>query len=311
MPDLLTPTFLTALIGAGLLSAVPLLFAGLGETIAEQAGILNVGLEGMMLIGAFVGFIATLSTGDLWIGLLVGGVAGLLVSLIVVVLCVRLGLDQIVVGIGVVLCVEGATSLLHTTWFGTTYPRLPAADQFAVPLLRDIPVLGGSLFTQPLPVYVGLVVVGVVSWALRHTTAGLQIRAAGERPDSLDAAGVSVVRTRATAEMMCGFLAGVGGGYLAIVSAGTFVPLLTNGMGFIAIVIAMMARGRPWWVVGGAILFGMSLSVTTALQLIGVTIPIDVVQMLPFISVIVVLVLFARGAHLPSALGLPYLRGAR
>ena len=98
---------------------------------------------------------------------------------------------------------------------------------------------------------------------------------------------------------------------MAIVSAGTFVPLLTNGAGFIAIVIAMLARGRPWWVVGGALLFGMSLSVTTALQLIGVNIPIDVVQMLPFISVILVLVLFARNAHLPSSLGLPYLRGSR
>jgi len=311
MPDLLTPTFLTALIGAGLLSAVPLLFAGLGETIAEQAGILNVGLEGMMLMGAFVGFIATLETDDLWLGLIAGGFAGLMVALVMVVFCVRLGLDQIVVGIGIVLVVEGATSLLHTTWFGKTYPRLPAQPQFAIPFLKDIPVLGGSLFTQPLPVYVGLALVAVIGWALHRTTAGLEIRAAGERPDSLDAAGVSVVRTRAFAEMSAGFLAGVGGAYLAIVSAGTFVPLLTNGLGFIAIVIAMLGRGRPWWVVGGALLFGMSLSVTTALQLIGVNIPIDIVQMLPFVSVIAVLVIFARNAHLPSALGLPYLRGSR
>ncbi len=145
-------------------------------------------------------------------------------------------------------------------------------------MLRDIPVLGGSVFTQPLPVYVGLVLVAIIGWALRRTTIGLEIRAAGERPDSLDAAGVSVVRTRAIAEMTCGFLAGVGGAYLAIVSAGTFVPLVTNGRGFIAIVIAMLARGRPWWVVGGALLFGMSLSATTALQLIGVDIPIDAVR---------------------------------
>ena len=311
MPDLLTPAFLTALIGSGLLFAVPLLFAGLGETIAEQSGILNVGLEGMMLFGAFVGFVAALESHDLWLGLIAGGVAGMLTSVVMVVLCVRMGLDQIVVGIGIVLVAEGATSLLHTTWFGATYPRLPAQPQLAIPVLSDIPVLGGSLFTQPLPVYAGLVLVAVVAWALRKTSIGLEIRAAGERPDSLDAAGVSVVRTRAFAEMSCGFLAGVGGGYMAIVGAGTFVPLLTNGGGFIAIVIAMLARGRPWWVVGGAILFGMSLSVTTALQLVGVNIPVDIVQMLPFISVLVVLVLFARNAHLPSALGLPYLRGSR
>jgi ABC-type uncharacterized transport system permease subunit len=311
MPDLLTPNFLTALIGAGLLSAVPLLFAGLGETIAEQAGILNVGMEGFMLVGAFTGFIATLDSGDLWLGLAVGGVAGMLISLVVALFCVRLGLDQIVVGIGVVLVVEGATSLLHTTWYGRTFPRVDAAPKLAIPVLSDIPVLGGSIFSQPLPVYVGLALVAVIGWAFRRTTLGLEIRAAGERPESLDAAGVSVVRTRTIAELTCGALAGIGGAYLAIVSAGTFVPLITNGSGFIAIVIAMIARGRPWWVVGGAVLFGMSLSVTTALQLIGVDIPIDIVQMLPFVAVIAVLVLFARNAHLPSALGLPYLRGSR
>lgn len=311
MPDLLTPTFLTALIGAALLSAVPLLFAALGESIAEQAGILNVGIEGFMLIGAFAGFIATLYTGDLWLGLAAGGLAGLLLSSVVALFCVRLGLDQIVVGIGVVLVVEGATSLLHTTWYGRTFPRLDAAPKLAIPVLSDIPILGGSIFSQPLPVYVGLIFVAIIGWALRRTTLGLEIRAAGERPDSLDAAGVSVVRTRTLAELACGALAGIGGAYLAIVSAGTFVPMLTNGTGFIAIVIAMIARGRPWWVAGGALLFGLSLSLTTALQLIGVDIPIDVVQMLPFVAVIAVLVLFARNTHLPSSLGLPYLRGSR
>jgi simple sugar transport system permease protein len=228
-----------------------------------------------------------------------------------VVFCVRLGLDQIVVGIAIVLSAEGVTSLLHATWFGTTYPRLPAIPGFGIPILRDVPVLGGSLFSQPLPVYLGLGLVGVMGWGLRRTTLGLDVRAAGERPDSLDAAGVSVVRVRASSEMACGLLAGIGGAYLAIVGAGTFVPLVTNGIGFMAIVVAMLARGRPWLALGGSILFGMSLSLTTALQLIGITIPIDIVEMLPFISVIVVLVLFARDARLPAALGQPYLRGAR
>ena len=131
------------------------------------------------------------------------------------------------------------------------------------------------------------------------------------RPDSLDAAGVSVVRTRTLAELLCGFLAGVGGAYLALIGAGTFVPFVTHGTGFIAIVIAMLARGRPWWCVGGGLLFGISLSITTALQVAGIDIPVDFVQMLPFISVLLVLVLFVRESRLPSALGLPYLRGSR
>jgi len=290
---------------------VPLLFASLGELLAEQSGVLNVGLEGMMLVGAFVGFVVTNETDSLWLGLIAGGIAGALVSLIMVLFCVRLGMDQIVVGIGIVLAAEGATSLLHTTWFSRSFPRLPAVDDFAIPLLSEIPVLGTSVFSQPLPVYVALGLVVITSWMLRNTTVGLNLRAAGERPDSLDAAGVSVVRVRTMAELTAGTLAGVGGAYLSIVAAGTFVPFVTGGAGFIAIVIAMLARGRPFWAVLGALLFGMSLSLATALQLVGIDIPTSYVFMLPFVSVMVVLVIFARQSRLPSALGLPYHRGSR
>lgn len=309
--DLLTPQFLTALLAAGIVSGVPLLFASLGETFAEQSGILNVGLEGIMLSGAFVAFMVALQTNDYWLGMLGGAIAGMVVALVMVVFCVRLGLDQIVVGIAIVLTAEGATSVLHDIWYSRSYPRLPSVPDFEIPVLKDIPILGGSLFSQPLVVYLGLVLVAIAAWAIRRTRWGLELRAAGERPDSLDAAGVSVVRTRTIAELLCGALAGVGGAYLAIVGAGTFVPFVTNGMGFIAIVIAMLARGRPWWSVLGGLLFGLSLSMTTALQLVGVQVPIDIVQMLPFISVILVLVIFVRDARLPSALGLPYLRGSR
>lgn len=311
MHDLANPTFLTALLAAGIVSGVPLLFASLGEIIAEQSGTLNVGLEGMMLSGAFVAFVVALATGDYWLALGAGGMAGLLVSVAMVVFCIRLGLDQIVIGIAIVLSAEGVTSVLHDVWYSRSYPRLPQVPGFEIPVLSDIPVLGGSVFSQPLVVYVGLGLVVLVAWAMRRTRWGLELRAAGERPDSLDAAGVSVIRVRTVAELMCGALAGVGGAYVALVGAGTFVPFVTNGMGFIAIVIAMLARGRAWWSVLGGLLFGISLSVATALQLVGVAIPLDIVLMLPFISVIVVLVLFAREARLPSALGLPYIRGSR
>jgi simple sugar transport system permease protein len=228
-----------------------------------------------------------------------------------VLFCVRLGMDQIVVGIGIVLAAEGSTSLLHTTWFSRSFPRLPGVEDFAIPVLSDIPVLGPSMFSQPLPVYLALGLVILFSWLLRHTTFGLNTRAAGERPDSLDAAGVSVVRVRTVAELTAGSLAGVGGAYLSIVAAGTFVPFVTGGAGFIAIVIAMLARGRPFWSIIGALLFGMSLSLIPALQLVGIDIPTSFVFMLPFLSVIVVLVIFARQSRLPAALGLPYHRGSR
>ncbi len=311
MDDLLTPAFLTTVIASGLVAGVPLLYASLGEIVAEQAGVLNVGLEGMMLIGAFVGFVATLQSDSMWIGLLAGGIAGALTAMIMVLFCVRLGMDQIVVGIGIVLAAEGSTSLLHTTWFSRSFPRLPGVEDFAIPVLSDIPILGPSLFSQPLPVYLAIGLVVLFSWLLRRTTFGLNTRAAGERPDSLDAAGESVVRVRTMAELTAGSLAGVGGAYLSIVAAGTFVPFVTGGAGFIAIVIAMLARGRPFWSIIGALLFGMSLSLIPALQLVGIDIPTSFVFMLPFVSVIVVLIIFARQSRLPAALGLPYHRGSR
>jgi simple sugar transport system permease protein len=300
----------TFLVGA-ILAAVPLLFASLGEIVAEQSGVLNVGLEGMMLAGAFVGFVAAIETDSLWLGLLAGAIAGAVTSLVMVLFCIRLGMDQIVVGIGIVLVAEGATSVLHTTWFSRSFPRVPAAEGFEIPLLSEIPTLGPSVFSQPLPVYLGVAMVFVVSWMLRRTTVGLNLRAAGERPDSVDAAGVSVTRVRTGAELFAGTMAGVGGAYLAVVAAGTFVPFVTNGAGFIAIVIAMLARGRPFWAILGSLLFGLSLQLATALQLAGLEIATAFVFMLPFVSVMVVLIIFARQSRLPAALGLPYHRGSR
>jgi general nucleoside transport system permease protein len=311
MEDLFTETFLTALVAGGVLAAMPLLFAGLGEMVSEQAGVLNVGLEGMMLSGAYAAFVIALETGSPWLGLGAGMVVGALVSLLMVLLCVRMKLDQIVIGIGIVLVAEGMTSLLFDAKYAASRPRLPAASEWALPGLSEIPVLGESIFTQHPIVYIGVALVIAVHYLLRRTSAGLSLRAAGEKPAALDAAGVSVDRTRTWATIAAGLGAGLGGAYLSVIAAGTFTPFMTQGQGFIAIVIAMLARGTAPWTIVGALLFGMSLSVATALQLIGIEISTDYVQMLPFIAVIVVLVLFARRSYLPSALALPYHRGER
>ncbi len=311
MSELLTRTFLTALTSGGLIAGVSLMFTALGETISERAGVLNIGLEGMMLVGAYIGFVGAYYGHSFWVGFAAGIAGGAFASLFMVVLCVRLGLDQIVVGIAITLAGEGITSVLQDTQFGSTYPRLGAPPTVAIPVLSDIPVLGKSVFDQPLIVYLGLAGVGAVSWIFRRTNAGLNLRAAGEKPEALDAAGVSVVATRSYAALCTGALAGLGGAYLSIVGAGTFTPFMTQGQGFMAIVIAMLARGKPLWVVMGSFLFGISLSVATALQLAGINISTDVVNLLPFIAIMVALVAFARRSYLPPALALPYIRGAR
>ena len=317
MSDLLTQDVLTALIAGGILAGVPLLFAALGEMVSERAGVLNIGIEGTMLVGAYVGFVAAYHGGSTSLGFLAGAGAGAAVSVIMIVLCVWFGLDQIVVGIAITLICEGATALIFDAQFAESRPTLGGTGRVDIPFLSDLPVVGGadssdgSVFSQPLVVYVGLVLVGLVAWMMRRTHWGLDIRAAGDKPAALDAAGVSVRATRSWAVLFGGAMAGVGGAYLSITAAGLFEEFITQGRGFIAIVLAMLARGRALWVLIGSFIFGISLSLSDALQIAGIDISTDVVFMLPFVAVIVVLVLFGRRSYLPAALGLPYVRGAR
>jgi simple sugar transport system permease protein len=311
MHSIFTVDLLAALVAGGVLAGMPLLLAALGETISEQAGVLNIGLEGMMLLGAYAGFVAAEVSGSSWLGFLAAAATGLVLSSLVALLCVYMGQNQIVVGIGVLLSMEGLTSLLHAVQYGETYERLSKVHEVSLPLLDRLPVLGPSLFSQPAIVYLTLLLAVLVSVVLWRTRWGLYARAAGSRPAALDAAGVNVARVRTCAVLCTGLLAGLGGGYLSIVSAGVFVPFMTQGGGFIAIVIAMLGRGRPTWVVLGAFLFGISMSFSTALQLAGIGLPTDVVQMLPFIVVILALIVFARRAILPAALATPFVRGGQ
>lgn len=311
MEGLLSQSFLTALLFGAVTAGVPLLLAGLGEQISEKAGVLNIGIEGMMLFGAYSGFAVGYYSGSFALGFIAGGLGGMLVAAIVMLLCIRFGINQIVIGIAVTIGVEGLTALLHYFQFSRTYPRLDAAPQIAIPGLSAIPVIGPGLFNHNAVVFLAVILVGVLTWMFRSTYVGLNLEAAGNKPAALDAAGVSVIKTRSLAVLSTGFLAGVGGAYMANVGAGLFVPFMTGGAGFIGIVLAMLARGKPIWVLLGAAIFGVSLSMTTALQVAGVNVPTDVVQMLPFAMVMLVLVIFARHSVLPPALGLPYVRGDR
>lgn len=311
MQALLTEAFLSALVFGAVTAGVPLLLAGLGEQISEKAGVLNIGIEGMMLAGAYAGFVAAYHADSFLLGFLAGGLGGMAVAALMALFCIRLGLNQIVIGIALTVGVEGLTALLHHFQFSRTYPRLPQVPVLEIPGLADLPVLGPGLFAHNALVYLAVLLVAALAWLFRRTHMGLNLEAAGSMPAALDAAGVSVAATRSAAVLATGCLAGLGGAYMANAGAGLFVPFMTHGAGFIGIVLAMLARGRPVWVLIGAALFGASLSLTTALQVAGVNVPTDVVQMLPFAMVMLVLVLFARHSMLPPALALPYRRGER
>jgi len=304
----MTEAFWTALIAGAILAGMPLLLGGLGETIAERAGLLTIGLEGYMLFGGYVGFVAALYSHSSAVGLIASVVAGVVASLIMMFFCVRWRVDQIVVGIGILFLFEGITSVAQRAQFGTTYPRLGNVPVVKIPLLDRIPGFGPSLFSQPLIVYLSFLLVVVIWWVLKYTNVGLSLRAAGEKPKALDVSGVSVVKVRSVAALITGALAGLGGGYMAIIGAGIFVPFMTHGAGFISIVVAMLGRGKSGLVLVGAFIFGLTVSVGTALQIVGVSISTDIINMLPFLIVMLALVLLARQSVLPGALAVPYKR---
>ncbi len=311
MSGLLTEAFMASLLFGAITAGVPLLLAGLGEQISEKAGVLNIGLEGMMLMGAYAGFTVTYYSDSFALGFLGGGLAGLATAMLMALLCVLLGMNQIVIGIAITLGAEGLTALLHHFQFSRSYPRLSKAETWSIPGASDLPLVGSALFDRHPLVYLAVILPLVMIWIFRRSQFGLNLQAAGDKPAALDAAGVSVRGTRVAAVLITGFLGGLGGAYMATIGGGLFLPFMTGGAGFIAIVLAMLARGHPLWVLAGAFLFGASLALTTALQVAGFNIPTDVIQMLPFAMVILVLILFARHSYLPPALGIPYHRGER
>src|SRR4029079_1574615 len=214
MEALLTAAFLTALISGAVTAGMPLLLAGLGEQMSEKAGVLNVGIEGMMLAGAFAGFFVAYSAESIALGFLAGALAGCGVAILMALLCVRLGLNQIVIGIGLTLGFEGITALLHYNLFGRTYPRLPAVETLRLPGLADIPVIGPALFDRPVIVYLAVLLVVLASFAYRRTNLGLSLQDAGDALGAFDVPGLDDSHIRTAAVLSAGTLAGLGGAFL-------------------------------------------------------------------------------------------------
>jgi ABC-type uncharacterized transport system permease subunit len=309
---LLLQDFVTALLSAGLIAAVPLLLAALGETFAERAGLLNLGLEGMMLLGAFGGFFVALNSQSTELGLAAGLGVGLLLGLFFGWLTITLQVDQVIVGLGLTIFGGGLTGFLFRDLYGQQFPTLAvSAKKVALPILSAIPILGPALFQQQLVVYLTWVLVVVFAFILTRTRFGLEIRAVGESPLAADAAGVNVARTRYLAILIGGMMAGLGGAFLSVGDLNFFVPGMTVGQGFIAIAIAMLGKWRPYRVFVGAVLFGMLRSLANGLQIIGVNVQPEFILMLPYLGIIVALVLLAGRTSLPAALGVPYSRGQK
>jgi general nucleoside transport system permease protein len=309
--DLLSFGFVVGLLAAAVRLAVPILYAALGETFTERAGILNLGLEGIMLVGALVGFAGAYATGSLWAGVLLAILSGVLMGMLMGFMSVTAKVNQVVAGLGITILGTGLSTLLFRLFFGlrSTPPQIDMFPDQPIPLLNKIPVLGEMFFSHNVLVYLALVLVPICWLVLYRTRFGLAIRAVGERPDAVDTRGLSVTRLRYLSLIIGGGLAALGGAFLPLANLGLFWTQMTAGRGFIAIAVVVFARWDPVRALWGALLFGGAMALQLSLQTLKAPIPSELLLMLPYIITIVVLVGVSRRAEFPAAFTVPYSRG--
>lgn len=304
--------FLSAMLSAGLVAAVPLVVAALGEAVGERAGLLNLGIEGMMLAGAFFGFLAAYQTESVVFGMLAGIVAGLLLGLLFGVLTISLRVDQVIVGLAITIFGGGLTAFLYRDVFAGQNPSAEVAPlSITIPVLSDIPIVGPAVFQGQLLFYLAYACVPIFAFLLARTRFGLNVRAVGENPFAADAAGVDVARVRYAAIAIAGGMAGAAGAFLSVADLKIFQVGMTVGMGFIALALTMVGGWNPWRILIAAVLFGMLRSLGNGLQILGIDIRTEFITMLPYLGVMLALVLLAGRTALPAALGIPYARGRR
>ena len=301
--------FIIPLIGATFRIATPILYAALGETIVERAGILNLGIEGTMLLAAFAGFVIAEASGSLALGLLAAIGAGMLLGLLMGFLSVTLRTSQHVAGLGITLFATGLTLFLFRLKYGgrSTPPSLEEG-------FSQIDVLSGTvlrpIFNQYGLTYAAFILVVVIGWLMYRTSFGLRLRAVGENPEAADIAGISVYRTRYMALIIGGGLMGIGGAFLSLAQLDSFAHGIINGRGWIAIAIVIFGNWQPTRVFLGALLFAGVQALQLRLQAEGVDLPYEALLALPYVLTIVVLAIAGRNASYPAALLKPYDREA-
>ncbi len=303
--------FLVLTLQATVQSGIPILFATLGAILNERAGVLNLGVEGMMIVGAFAGFLAAHSTGDPWVGVVAAGCAAAFMAALHGAVCLVFRGSQVVSGLALTILGTGLANFLGNPFNQTRIAWVPekiaAFAPLPIPLLKDIPIIGPILFAQDALVYLAYLAVPCVWFVLMRTRFGLALRAVGENPKAVRTAGLSPLRLRWAGVLLGGFLAGVGGSYLSLVVMGQWVPDITAGRGWIAVALVIFAFWRPGRAMIGAFLFGGAWAMQSRLQALDLGIPSDYLTMLPFVLTLLVLLLSSlggRGRQSPKALGI-------
>jgi simple sugar transport system permease protein len=296
-----------------LIYAAPLIIAALGELIIERSGILNVGIEGMMLVSAVVCFVVAFQSGSALAGIAAAMLASGILALALAYYGITLGGSQITVGLGLYVLGIGLSSLIYRVVFGVRLspPQVATIKPLALPGLADLPVLGPILFRQNLLVYAALLLVPLVHLFLFKTPLGLRLRATGENPRAVDALGINVFALRYGATVVGGFFIGLSGAYLPLVLTGTFTDNMTAGRGWIALMLVIFGRWMPAVALLGAFLFAYVEAFQFKVAMGTKLVPPQFLLMLPYVFAMVVLVQIYRGAKAPRALTVPYDREAR
>ncbi|MEW6717266.1 MAG: ABC transporter permease [Chloroflexota bacterium] len=302
--------FFVSLIAATLRVGTPILLAAIGETYAERAGVLNLGIEGIMFFGAFMGFFIADVTGSLWIGLLAAVLSGILAGLLMAFLSVTLGVNQHVSGLGITLLTSGLSLFAFRLNYGgrSVPPSIPPFERLSP--FSGNPILG-PIFEQYLLTYIAfLVVIPLAWWLLFRTSFGLHVRAVGENPEAADAAGINVFRIRYIVLAAGGGLMAAGGAFLSLSQLGAFTHGIISGRGWVAIALVIFGNWNPVKVMLGSLIFGGTFALQLRLQAMGLQLPIpyETFLALPYIVTIIALVIAGRQAAYPAALLKPYRR---
>lgn len=288
--------------------ATPYLFASLGEMFGQRSGVLNLGVDGIMLMGAFAAFYTVLITQNLILGILVALIIGALLGLATAFISVTLKAEQGISGIGMYLFGLGMSELLFQKLIGTP-KSISGFPPISIPVLSDLPILGEIFFRHNILVYLAFALVPISAYILRSTTWGLMIRAVGQNPTAADAMGVSVTRVRYATVTLGGMLSGLAGASLSIALLNVFQQNLTSGLGFIAVALVYFGRWQPWGVMLGALIFSFVQALQLQISAIGIDVPDEFAAMSPYVITIIALIFASRQAEKPTALTKPFVRG--
>ncbi|MGQ9517177.1 MAG: ABC transporter permease [Anaerolineae bacterium] len=296
----------------------PLLLAAMGGLVAERAGIITFGMEGMMLMGAIGGAVGSYYTGSVWGGLAFAILAGMFIAFLYAIMCVSVGANQVVSAVALNLGALGLSSAIFTLVFSnravgvvTEVINVPSMQSVKIPLLGDIPVLGEIFFNQLPLVYVAFLMVPVIWLLLYRTTIGLKIRSVGEHPHAADTVGINVFLVRYLSLLFTGLMAGLAGAFLSIGQLNTFQENMSAGRGFIAYTAIIFGKWEPFGILQGTLLFGLADALQLRIQALNLPIPYQFLVAFPYIVTLLVLVLFVGKATWPAASGLPFKRESK